>query len=118
MKVIIDGVEYIPTPNVPIDKNLLNALEVRFDSDAGNNLTVRDYLYSLLKTLWEEEEGFSGKRPFGNSGWQFDLYLPLIKAGFISGKIDDMGYVDTIDNKESDAYVSSLIIAAFYGVTK
>lgn len=29
--------------------------------------SVRGYLKTLLKTLWEEGEGFSGKRPLGNS---------------------------------------------------
>jgi len=51
--------------------------------------TVREYLKKLLSTLWEEGEGFSGKRPFGNSGWELDLYLPLIKAGVVKGKLVD-----------------------------
>jgi hypothetical protein len=44
--------------------------------------TVRDYLKGLLQNLWIEGEGFSGKRPFGNSGWEYDLYQPLIAVGF------------------------------------
>jgi hypothetical protein len=51
--------------------------------------TVREYLIELLAAVWREDEGFSGKRPFGNSGWKYDLYGPLIKAGFIDGRIDD-----------------------------
>lgn len=42
------------------------------DNDAGA-ATVREYLQALLLVLWMEEEGFSGKRPFGNSGWQGEL---------------------------------------------
>jgi hypothetical protein len=69
MRVLIDGVEYVPMPQ-PIDvAGMQGALELRFDSDAGDNITIRDYLRILLETLWEEGEGFSGKRPFGNSGW-------------------------------------------------
>ena len=48
MEVLIDGVKYVPIPDVPTDKGLLAALEVRFNSDAGDNLTVRDYLRTLL----------------------------------------------------------------------
>lgn len=64
-------------------------------NDAGAT-TVRGYLIRLLAELWNEGEGFSGKRPFGNSGWEYDLYLPLIKAGVVDGSLDDNGYVDDI----------------------
>lgn len=46
--------------------------------------TVRDYLKALLERVWVEQEGFSGKRPFGNSGWYWDLYLPLLDAGVVA----------------------------------
>ena len=116
MKVIIDGVEYVPAAKILTDKGLLDALEVRFDSDAGDNLTVRDYLRVLLETLWEKGEGFSGKCPFGNSGWEYDLYRPLIAA--VSGKLDDDGFVEHVDKGEADPYVFKLILAAFYGVSQ
>lgn len=116
MDVRVDGVKYVPVPDVPTDKGLLSALEVRFDSDAGDGLTVRDYLRTLLETLWREGEGFSGKRPFGNSGWEYDLYAPLIKGGFLAGKLDEDGYVEDFDRTEAEAYVFALIGAAFNGV--
>lgn len=52
------------------------------DNDAGAD-TVRDYLLALLRQLWTEEEWFSGKRPFGNSGWQDEVYNALAVAGLI-----------------------------------
>lgn len=52
--------------------------------------TIRDYLKGLLTNLWTEGEGFSGKRPFGNSGWRHDLYRPLIAAGFPAEDYEDM----------------------------
>ena len=116
MEVIIDGVKYVPVPDVPTDKGLLSALEVRFNSDAGDNLTIRDYLRTLLETLWSVGEGFSGKRPFGNSGWEYDLYAPLIKAGFIKGRLDEDGCVADFDSNEAESYVFDLITAAFHGV--
>jgi hypothetical protein len=116
MEVRVDGVKYVPVPDAPADKGLLAALEVRFDSDAGDDLTVRDYLRTLLMTLWEEGEGFSGKRPFGNSGWEYDIYKPLIAGGFIPGALDEDGYVNTVDDKIAGAYVCDLILAAFHGV--
>jgi len=83
MKVVIDDVQYIPMPEPSSGKNLQAALDVRFDSDAGDQITVRDYFRLLLETLIREEESFSGKRPFGNSGWMYELYSPLAIAGFI-----------------------------------
>lgn len=61
------------------------------DNDAGAS-TVRDYLRRLLAKAWLEEEGFNGKRPWGNSGWQHDVYVPMIKAGMLAGKFDESGY--------------------------
>ena len=70
-----------------------------------------------MTTLWEKGEGFSGKRPFGNSGWEYDIYRPLISGGFIPGKLDGEGYyVDTVDKKIAEPYVFKLIQAAFYGI--
>lgn len=116
MKVIIDNVEYVPLPPVQNDNELLAALDVRFDSDVGNNITVRDYLRRLLTTLWDEQEGFSGKRPFGNSGWEYDVYAPLIKAGYIVGKLDDDGYIKSVNDRTAKKFVNSLILAMCYGI--
>lgn len=59
-------------------------------NDAGDDdLTIKGYLKELLLTLWREGEGFNGKRPFGNSGWQLDFHTPLIQAGIIEGEYDE-----------------------------
>lgn len=116
MNVIINGIKYVPIPDIPTDKGLLTALDLRFSSDAGDDLTVRDYLRTLLQTLWEEKDSFSGKRPLGNSNWEYELYALLIKAGFISGALDEDGYVDTINQTEANRYVAKMIVAAFHGV--
>lgn len=43
----------------------------------GSEITVREYFVSLLRTLWDQEDTFSGKRPFGDSGWKWDLISPI-----------------------------------------
>lgn len=116
LNVNIDGVRYVPEPEQPKDKGLLAALEVRFSSDAGDDLTVREYLRTLLMTLWEEGEGFSGKRPFGNSGWEYNIYNPLVKAGLLPGTIDDDGDVTVENERHAHAYVCDLILAMCHGV--
>jgi hypothetical protein len=90
-----------PTPQQVLDLPLP-------DNDSGAS-TMRGYLVALLTTLWHEQEGFSGKRPFGNSGWDYDLYPPLIHAGFVSGEIDEDGYVERVDAKAAHGLVLAAI---------
>lgn len=118
MEVLIDGVKYVQANPAPAGKSLNDALEVRFDSDAGDDLTVRQYLHALLSALWREGECFSGKRPFGNSGWEHELYAPLAKAGFIDlGVVDEDGGVYGYTGEQERAahtYVLDLIAAAMF----
>lgn len=76
-------------------------LPLRDDNDAGAK-TVRDYFVALLRELWESEEGFSGKRPFGNSGWKHDVEHAFLKAGLVDGMLDEDGYIAKMDRKAAD----------------
>ena len=119
MEVIIDGVQYIPMPPFQgIDeetrRTLQNALSFRFSSDAGADITIRDYLSKLLLKLWKDKEGFSGKRPWGNSGWDYDLYTALIKGKYITGQLDEYGYIEIFSASEANKYVEQLILAMCY----
>jgi hypothetical protein len=53
--------------------------------DLDRTLTVREWFMEMVKRLWIEDEGFSGKRPFGNSGWRFDPAIAMVKAGWLAG---------------------------------
>ncbi len=78
------------------------------ENDAGA-ATVRDYLKVLLLRVWDEEEGFSGKRPFGNGGWKHDIYRPLIKFGFVAGCLDADGFIDSVDKVAADKLIRAAI---------
>jgi hypothetical protein len=120
MKVMIDGVEFVPATPQPTGKGLMGALELRFDSDIGDDLTVRQWLHKLLTRVWADQESFSGKRPWGNSGWDCDVLVPLAKAGFVDlGPLDEDGepYNWTAEQiNMAHAYVHDLISAAMFGV--
>lgn len=73
------------------------------------NVPLAEYLRLILIAVWEENEQFSGKRPFGNGGWQFDVYKALVKAELIEGKFDEDGYLDTVNQKEGDELVLAVI---------
>ena len=75
--------------------------------------TVREYLILLLQRLWEEEEGFSGKRPFGNSGWKFEIYAALVDEGIVRGKFCSDGTLDYVDTKTANVLIFDAIATLF-----
>lgn len=88
----------------------MSNLDLRFECyELDRVASIREYLHALLTELWREGEGFSGKRPFGNSGWEYDLYKPLIVAGVIKGSLDIDGYIADVDTKAGNAEVFRLI---------
>ena len=70
------------------------ALDTAFVSHDIGETTVREYLKALLEEVLIDGEGFSGKRPFGNSGWEYDIARPLISAGVLKGELDEEGFAN------------------------
>lgn len=77
------------------------------DNGAGAD-TIQGYLIALLLELWEQGEDMV-KRPFGSSGWQYDLYKALIKADLVGGSLDEDGYVKELDHAEADDLIMKAI---------
>jgi hypothetical protein len=81
-------------------------------NDAGAT-TIKGYLLALLDSVWYEEEGFDGKRPFGNSGWKHEVYQVLGKAGLIQitmGEYDGETFYDgTDEDEEADKLIMEAI---------
>lgn len=75
------------------------------DADAA---TIRDYLIQLLLKVWVKQDEFSGKAPFGNSGWTGEIEMALIAAGLVDGRVDEDGYIAEVD----DAVVDRLVVLA------
>lgn len=89
--------------------------------DLNTEVTIRQYFYDLLSALWVQGENFSSKRPFGNSGWDYGVYVTLIREGLISGKIaadEDGGnpYVDEINEVEARNFVINNILKPLFGI--
>jgi len=115
-QIMIDGVQYTPLVEIETDDKYKAALNVRFYCDVSDDVvSVRDYLFMLLDKLWDEKESFSGKRPFGNSDWEYDLFSPLVHEGFISGEVNACGDIVWLDYQEACQFVSKLIKVAIYG---
>lgn len=78
-------------------------------TDFDEEISLRDYFKTLLKALWCQGDDFSGKRPFGNSAWQYDLYTCLIKNELINGKLDEFGFIEEFDEKAGNSLILNLI---------
>ncbi|ACU71843.1 hypothetical protein Caci_2934 [Catenulispora acidiphila DSM 44928] len=78
------------------------------DADAT---TIGDYLIKLLATLWDEKEGFDGKKPFGNSDWDGDLVVALIQAGAIEGELDEDRCIEFCDDDAAEELIAAAIQA-------
>lgn len=74
--------------------------------------TVRQYLAKLLTKVVDEGECFSGKRPFGNSGWEHQLHFPLVQAGLVEGQIED-GYLEDHDDAKAHKLILDVIGQVF-----
>jgi hypothetical protein len=57
----------------------------------GEEEPLAEYLKLIMLALWEEGESFSGKRPLGDSGWQWDVAGALIREKIVPGKLDADG---------------------------
>lgn len=88
----------------------IDVLDLKFKSfDFDEKMTIREFMQQLLKTLWMREEDFSGKRPFGNSGWQIVIYKCLIENKLIAGSVDEYD-VDVDNYDEADTFIIEHII--------
>lgn len=87
----------------------MNILDLPMEDNDAKAKTIREYLRALLTRLWTEEEGFSGKRPFGNSGWTWDIYRALVKGGAIKGEIDSEGDMIGHDQEAADTLILEAI---------
>ena len=83
-------------------------LKLKMSENSAGATTIGEYLQKLLFELWTEGERFSGKRPFGDSDWEYELFYPLCDAGLVSYRLGGDGEYCDIDSK----YGSSLIFSA------
>jgi hypothetical protein len=95
--------------NIDINGRLILSLPMQ-ENDADAK-TIRDYLLKLLHDVWNEGEGFDGKRPFGNSDWDSEVYETLARAGLIDSTKGDDGCLYDFDMSKGDALVKLAIDA-------
>lgn len=93
---------------------MTSVLEYRFMSnEIGREVSVQEYFVELARAVWREDEGFSGKRPRGYSGWKDELYYALIKGDFIPGEIGNWGALVPVGGyRAADDFIEKQIFGA------
>lgn len=80
-------------------------LDAKYEFRDCSAKNLRGYFHQLLCTLWDQGEGFDGKRPFGNSGWDMDICICLVATGALSGTLTYYnGYLEDYEYDQSLAY--------------
>lgn len=97
-----------------LEPNINEILNLKMQTNDACARNIREYLYTLLADVWEEGERFSGKRPFGNSGWHYEIYTTLINNGFVDGQLDEYGYIEEVDSNYASQLISECIQYVFY----
>lgn len=90
--------------NCPMVENVNNPGELPYNAP-----TVGVFLVSMLGQLWKERHLFDGKRPYGDSSWNLDVYASLGKAGLIECTFDEDGYIETVNDELADELVAEAI---------
>lgn len=86
-------------------------LDTPMQENDAEAATIGAYLAALLLGVWNEGEGFDGKRPFGNSSWEGEVHEALVRAGHVTGTIDSDGYLDPLTD-EAEQTAQALVEAA------
>jgi len=92
-----------------MDIDYEKVLDLEVEPHGSPKTTIRKYLHKLLSMVWEHRECFDGKRPFGMSDWEYDLYMPLVKAGYVRGSKKKGDDVVNVDTREGKKFVSDII---------
>lgn len=82
----------------------MNILDIPMRPGNGANAqTLRQYLVAFIYSAFEL------KRPFGDSGWIFELYDALGDAELLDIERDEDGDVIDLDHKQADDLIKSAI---------
>ncbi len=90
--------------NLPDIDTVLNHKYNKWDL---GHCTIRNYLVSLARKCWVKEDSFNGKKPFGNSGWKYDVYNALGHGGFIRVNLDNEGNIYSTDEEAGDLIIKA-----------
>jgi hypothetical protein len=62
-------------------------------------------LIEFLRKSWARDSGFNN-HTFGVKGWKWGLYSALVSGGFVSGVIDEDGFLESVDEAIADRIIT------------
>lgn len=77
--------------------------------DERNCTTVRAYLGAIMLKVWDSGDGFDSKRPFGFSGWRYDILWALGEADLIESERDEGSELVTVDREAGNRLIRAAI---------
>lgn len=98
-----------------MNMNYDDILDYQYSFEDAGVTCLRDYFYEILTTLWIRGEGFSSKRAFGDSDWQWQAYYCLAEAGAIKADFDSDWEEWEFSEEEAEKKVLDLIHHIFKG---
>lgn len=90
-------------------------LDLPIDREGGR-ITMREYFYGLLSTLWVQGEGFNPQGMFGKSGWEHDMYAALIRHGLVTGELDSDGLIKTVEYQAANDFILNNVLKPLFGI--
>lgn len=99
-----------PTPLSEVELSS-TVFSIAMRENSARATTVGDYLVRLLGDAWKYGEEFDGKRPFGYSGWKYEVYNALADAGLIRARRDADGAWDWSSDDQSAVSAVDEIVA-------
>jgi hypothetical protein len=81
----------------------------------GRQTTLRKEIWKLGTDVWKRQQGFSGKRPYGDSGYYHNVVRGLVEKRLVPGVMknegtdDDPWWYADFDWKEVDGIIHPLL---------
>jgi hypothetical protein len=104
--VVVAAVRLDAHPPIP-DGQLVLDVPLDTTSNSAEATSVREYLAAMLTVAMQM------KRPFGFSGWRYELYRAMAKAGLLTARYDAAGDVElaSIDMNRADELLDAAVEA-------
>jgi len=80
-----------------MDEMKSGLLDIELEDNDSGKATLGGFLAGMID--------LETKRPYGNSGWEWDLFAALVRAGKIDGTFNEYGEVENVDTNEAHALI-------------
>jgi len=91
---------------------MTDILKLEIPDNPAMARTIGLYFERILTDMWTQPE-FDSKRPFGEGAWRQPVTIALIREGLVPGKLDEDGFVESVDQRELNRLVLKHLVRLF-----